>query len=160
MTWTGFRGPGFRLSHPVVARLAFATPSSSFTISGATLRSLGMKAFFVRAEQFLTHLAFISSSEHSQRAGRLSAPPLLRFTLYTPLPFNLLRVHSHPRPKTLASAKDCHVSGLVPPSWFHTTSTACSALEPRRYCTPVQKGFAAFPRSLPFLPVRAETRPL
>ena len=160
MTLIGSRGPGLRLFHPVVARLAFATPSPSFTISGATLRSLGMKAFFVRAEQFLTHLAFISSSEHSQRAGRLAAPPLLRFTLDTPLPFDPLRVHSRPRPKTLTSAKGCHASGPVPPPWISTTSTACSALEPRRYCTPVQKGFAAFPRSRPFLPVRAETRPL
>jgi hypothetical protein len=46
------------------------------------------------------------------------------------------------------SADRCQTARPVPPSWFHTTSTVCSARKLRVCCTPQPTmGFAAFPGS-------------
>jgi len=78
------------------------------------------------------------------RAGRASlpllgfTPPLRRHPFERPLPESIRR--SSP------SAPGCHAGSPVPPSWFRTTSTVCSARSSRACCIPLSTlGFAAFP---------------
>jgi hypothetical protein len=61
-------------------------------------------------------------------------------------PATLPRVHS--RKPRLPSDQCCHTPVHVPPSWFRTTSTACSARELRVCCTPQPaKGSPRFART-------------
>jgi hypothetical protein len=87
-------------------------------------------------------VTFSSPSERSrlcQNSSRL--PKKSEFFLSwdsfacTPLPFVFRCVHS--QKLALPSVRRCDPSILVPPSWFRTTSTACSASALRVCCTPL-----------------------
>jgi len=58
----------------------------------------------------------------------VAGPPLLSFTLNTPLPA-LLCASTPGRRCRLPSARRCQPPDLVQPTWSLTTSTACSALK-------------------------------
>jgi hypothetical protein len=97
-----------------------------FSLTSAVFgRSLGTTAF----------VAFASPSKRSHGAGTASRWFLLSWDSSVALPPAYLpRVHSQePR---LPSDRRCQTPVHVPPSWFRTTSTACSALELRVCCTP------------------------
>jgi len=73
----------------------------------------------------------------------------------------LLRVHSGiGRFRRDPSADRCHTTGLVPPTWFLTTSTVFSALQARVYCNPMPDEVRHVSRSHPLDPLdpRSEGR--
>jgi hypothetical protein len=63
------------------------------------------------------------------------------------------RVHSRPGPRTDPSVAWSHPDDLVPPSWFLTTSAACSARRFRVCCNPNRPwGSPRFSRTSSLLP--------
>jgi hypothetical protein len=80
--------------------------------------------------------------EH-ERGPALAVPSSLEIRWCPPPSTCLPRVHSRePKP---SSARRCHLSGLVPSSWFRSTPTCSSARRSRVCCTPQPiMRFAAF----------------
>jgi hypothetical protein len=145
-SWMGLQGRwsrlyfwGYRASRTgdrVSGSLAYpAPPHDLLAVAGPGLRGIPLtSAFRGRSHGKAALMAFASPSERSwERWNRLSlVPPLVG--LWPLPPMYLPRVHSG-EPK-LPSDRRRQVPVHVPPSWFRTTMTVCSAQELRVCCTP------------------------